>query len=237
MPLQTHHTLLTQREAAERLGVSQPNIARLLRDGTLDSIDGDDDRHRFVTMESVRRYAQQRCGRGRPLSATTAMGLLLTLDGIDAPWLTPVQRGRITRRLKTTTANELAWLVRRRATIRRYWCRPSRLGTVRERTAAGGSADRAMAALFGLHPAQSAECYVAESQLAILEQCARLRDAEPRTLTLRILPDALAPTAPPGGTMPTAICAADLTESIDPREHTAGLAKLDELLREWRDTR
>lgn len=231
MAIQTVRTILTQSEAAKRLDVSQPTINQMIANGQLVAFENDG-RNRFVTADSVQRTLQQRRSAGRPLSPPVAMGALYLLSGAEAAWLTPMQRSRVYSHLKLRDGKELAWLVRNRAERRELRVRENLLPKLLASTAAGGIADETTANLFNLLPGGRIERYVhADTVSTLTEQC-RLRPSNEPTVILHVVPSPI-PT-PKEEVMPLAVCAADLSESTDSREHAAGIEKLNYLLNEWR---
>ncbi|MBT1174517.1 hypothetical protein JS530_03160 [Bifidobacterium sp. LC6] len=126
-------------------------------------------------------------------------------------------------------AENLTRLTRRRSTTIEYWCRDSNLGKIRQ-LIRPSSATGEMADTFHLASTDMVEGYVAADALIdIVQQCRLKQGVVPVRVRLRVS-DSL----PVGdGTMPIAVCAADLAESIDPRERQAGLSVLQQLIDDY----
>ena len=227
MVIKTNRTLLTRREAARRLGVSERRVSALRASGRLASFPAGDGT--LVTEDSVRRQAQWQGADGRPYSPVMAFGALYLLSGLDTPWLNRQQRYRLKGYLRRVDAENLTRLTRRRATTVEYWCRDSNLGKaaslVRSSAATGELADS-----FQLAITDAVEGYVTPGSLDdVVRQCRLKQGVEPVRVRLRVT-DAL----PAGeGPMPLGVCAADLAESDDPRERRAGLEALQTLIDEY----
>lgn len=219
--------LLTQREAARRLGVSERRISALRASGRLDSFPVGDGT--LITEDSVRRQARWQGTSGRPYSPDMAFGMLYALSGFDVPWLGRQQRYRLRGYLMQADAENLTRLTRRRAMTVEYWCRDSNLGKVagfiRPSAATGALADT-----FRLTATDVVEGYAAAGDLDdIVRQCRLKRGVDPTRVRLRV-----AGSLPAGeGSMPLAVCAADLAESNDLRERRAGLETLQRLINDY----
>lgn len=227
MAIRTNHTLLTRREAARRLGVSERRVSALCAVGRLESFSAGSGT--LVTEDSVRRQAQWRGADGRPYSPDMAFAALYVLSGLETPWLGRQQRYRLKGYLRQADAENLTRLVRRRATMVEYWCRDSNLakvaGLIRPSAATGALADS-----FQLTVTDVVEGYVTVDDLDdVVRQCRLKQGVTPIRARLHVTRN-----LPVGeGPMPLGVCAADLTESNDPRERRAGLETLQQLIDDY----
>lgn len=236
MPLRTGKTLLTQQEAAKRLGVNQSTVSRLLHANTLEPASRSNGRNVYVTAESVIRYSQQRHAKGRPLSPESAMGLLLILSRKNAEWLDKQQRHRVHVCLKTASPGEIAWKTRSRATTVRLRTFPSNMRRIRECSMDGGVTDETVGRRFGLpQKAGMLECYTAETTLRKLMADRMVREADSSNVTMHVISDRMFDLLREHGGIPVAVCAVDLMESSEPREYATGAEQLEYLLDEWRE--
>lgn len=228
MPIRTTRTLLTRKEASERLGVSERRIGALCASGDLTSfpVDGAS----LVTEDSVRRQMLWQGKGGRPYSSSMAFAALYALSGLETPWIDRQQRYRLGKYLRETDVQSLMGRVRRRAVMREFWCRDSLMGKVREQVRAS-AATGDLATGFQLMPTGMLEGYITSDKLDDVVRRCRLRQGDaPTKVRLRIADD-----LPEGmGSMPLGVCAADLAESSDPRERRAGLETLSRLIDEHR---
>ena len=235
MAIHTNHTLLTQREAAEALGVSTRRITDLRRSGDLDSLDEGADRV-LILADSVRRYALLAGKGGRPYSPQMAFGALYLISGKSVPWLDAQRRYRLGQYVRGAGAMDLVRLTRRRAQMREYWCRDSLKGKVRESIRISGATGQ-LSGLFHLMPGTIIEGYAdLPTTRQVIRDCRLRLGAEPTGVRLRTavaLPthDGLDDLTP----MPIGVCAADLAESDDPRERRAGVETLGRLLAAFKD--
>lgn len=238
MPIHTEKPLVTQQEAARKLNISQAAISRLVKTGALEPATQVNGRSMFVTAESVVRYALQQRGKGRPLSPECAMGMLFMLSGVKAEWLTVRQERRMTTLLETTPPETLAWMTRKRAKTLRLWCRPESLRQVREHSLDGGVSDGRVGIRFDLPQRKDVlECYAPETKVRRMLKEGWLREGEPQNVTVHVTSDAMYALLEKNGEMPDAVCAVDLIESADPREHMTGVSQLGRMIREWRNGR
>lgn len=228
MVIRTNRTLLTRREAARRLGVSERRVGALCAAGELESFSVGT--VTLVTEDSVRRQAQWQGAYGRPYSPDMAFAALYVLSGLEAPWLGRQKRYRLKGYLRQMDAKNLARLTRRRATMVEYWCRDSNLSKVadfiRPSAATGVLADS-----FQLTVTDVVEGYVAaDASDDVVRQCRLKQGVTPIRARLHVAGD-----LPVGeGPMPLGVCAADLSESDDPRERRAGLETLQQLIDDYR---
>jgi excisionase family DNA binding protein len=82
---------VTIAQAAEAAGLSRSRIDALIRAGKIRATKVG---HQWV-LDDPQQLAALTHRRGRPLSARMAWALMLDLDGVDAPWVTSVERRRL----------------------------------------------------------------------------------------------------------------------------------------------
>jgi len=179
---------------------------------------------------SVQRLASQVRHHGRPWTPATAWAALVLLSGEDVDWLDASALSRLRHRLRASSASQLCWMTRRRASVHRMrgW------GTVTGLLASGVSAlhDEAMSALFDLTAVDGgADGYVRARDLAGVLDAAGLVDDVDGDVTVRVVPE-------DGGYLVDhvliAAVAVDLAESLDTRESAAGIGVLEDLLDRFR---
>lgn len=219
---------LTATELAERLGVTRQHALGLLGSGVIAGrrlasgawlADGD----------SVARYEiAARRGRGRSLDPSTGWGLLWELSGLRADWLGESTRARVRRRIRESSAEDLAKAVAKRTVAHRY-------------TAA--NVERAAAGLIATGRA-AADTLGTELISDRRRVCGYVRSGAPaeHAATRFMLADASGqdvvyentlPIDFDGDVMPRAVVAADLATSTDTRERSAGLRALEEMRQAW----
>ncbi|WP_156963102.1 helix-turn-helix domain-containing protein [Bifidobacterium stellenboschense] len=228
MVIRTNRTLLTRREAARLLGISERRVSALNASGQLESVAVGSSA--LFTEDSVRRQSRWRGTDGRPYSPGMAFGALYMLSGLDASWLSRQQRYRLKGYLERMDAENLVRLTRRRATMVEYWCRDSNLGKVAD-LVRSSAATGVLADSFQLAATDVVEGYIITDALDdAVRRCRLKQGMMPIRVRLRAV-DML----PAGeGPMPLAVCAADLAESNDPRERRAGLETLQQLIDDYR---
>ncbi len=223
---------ITSRQAAEQLGVTQQRIQALFAAG--------DVRGRMVAGRlvvdsgDIQARLVRRPGRGRPLAARVALGMLWELSGERAHWLGASERSRLVANIRNLNAEDVVLRVRRRATLHRYRILP----TYVERLAAdaacvAGGVDAASAVGADIIAIGFAEVYTARSthdrlvtQYAMVEGG---NDADVN-VNLRVLDDDLTFLLSARTHMPSAVVACDLMESPEPRTSRAGTLVLSDLL-------
>lgn len=219
--------MLTRAEAARQLGVSERRVSALCAAGRLESFSAGNGA--LVTEDSVRRQAQWQDVGGRPYSPDTAFAALYVLSGLDASWLGRQQRYRLKGYLRQMDVENLTRLVRRRATMVKYWCRDSNLGKVAD-LIRPSAATGTLANSFQLTATDVVEGYVTADALDdVVRQCRLKQGVAPIRVRLHVTCN-----LPIGeGAMPLGVCAADLAESDDPREQRAGLETLQQLIDDY----
>lgn len=215
--------------AADRLGISQRQVQRLIASGELPA-------HRtaggawLVDALVLNALNRARPTRGRPWSAETAWASLWWLSGLDATWLGARTEARLRERLRYLDAGALVVACRRRATTHHYRASRSFLPGLRDVLAVSGSS-AVTAATFGLTVDETrVEGYCNGSALDDLVARFHLTPDPRGNVTVRVVK---APSADvlDRTTMPTAVIALDLAESLEVRERSAGHRVLEDLLR------
>ena len=221
-------------DAAAELGVSGREVTRLVHAGDLAvarSLGG------MLLLEagSVHRRAQMRRHRGRPWSEGVAWAALALLSGERVGWISPAQTTRLGHRLRRSSAEEVAFLARRRAVVHRMqgWLDGARSQELTGHlvvTAASALGQGDIGSRFGLAPhRRDIDGYgLAEDFDGVVANCGLVaEEGSGGNVTVRAVtvPDAFAT-----GRTPVAAVAVDLTDSLDTRERSAGLRVLQELL-------
>ena len=213
-----------------RLDVSERRIVALCHAGELETFTLDSGAI-LIAEDSVRRQMRWRGKDGRPYAPDMAFAALYLLSGNAVPWIGRQQRYRLNNYLRATDAENLTRLTRRRAQVAEYWCRDSMLDSVAT-IVRPSAATGALAESFHLVPLNVVEGYIRYGDWKdIVRKCRLRREATPIKVRLHVseaLPDG-------DGPMPIGVCAADLAESLNPRERRAGLETLDRLIAEFND--
>jgi len=220
---------MTTSAAAERLGVSQRQVQRLIEARDLPATRTAGDAW-VVDALAVNAMARTRPARGRPWSPATAWAALWRLSGLEVDWLDRRTMRRLDDRLASIDAEELVHATRRRAAVRRYRASGSFLADldalvihsgVRAMELSRFGMDADLGRVDGYCTSEAADGLARDFHLV----------EDPRgDVTLRV---AAVPSVALVGrdTMPVAVVAADLVESLEVRERSAGLRVLEDLLR------
>lgn len=171
-----------------------------------------------------------RPARGRPWSPTTAWAALWRLSGLEVDWLGRRTTRRLDDRLASIGAEELVHATRRRAAIRHYRASESFLADLDALVIRTG-ASAMEPSRFGMEPDRGRVDGYCTSEVATRVARDLHLVTDPRgNVTLRV---AAGPSGTLEGrdTMPVAVIAADLAESLEARERSAGLRVLEDLLR------
>ena len=223
---------ITSRQAAEQLGVTQQRIQTLFAAG--------DVRGRMVAgrlvVESgdIQARLVRRPGRGRPLAARVAWGMLWELSGERAHWLAASERSRLRTNIGKLDAEGVVLRVRRRATLHQYRILPTyvdRLAADAACVASGVGAAYAVGA--DIVAIGFAEVYTARSTHdRLVKQYAMVEGGNDGdvNVNLRVLDDDLTFLLSARTRMPSAVVACDLMESPEPRTRRAGTLLLGDLL-------
>ena len=222
-------TEMTTVACAEVLGISTRQVARLARAGEL-TVSRTVGGALLVDGASVHRLAKHGRHNGRPWTAATAWAALTLLSGESVDWLDAAAISRLRHRLRASSASELSWMTRRRATVHRMrgWGRDEGL------LHSGVSAlrDPAMSELFDLTAVErGADGYVRARDFADLVTTLGLVEDRDGDVTVRVVADDSGFAV---DHVLTAAVAVDLAESLDTRESAAGLRVLEDLLDAFR---
>ena len=222
-------TQMTTAAAADRLGVSQRQVQRLIATGDLPASRTAGDAW-VVDALALNALARTRPTRGRPWSPGTAWAALWQLSGLDADWLDRRSASRLAERLATLGSEGLLHACRRRAVVRQ--CRVSESFIEELSAAVVRSGTSAMtAAPFGMgRDSARVDGYCDEGALTGLVRDFHLIEDASGNATLRAAP-LRALQIGDGDEMPVAVVAADLAESLEVRERSTGLRVLESLLR------
>lgn len=225
-------------DAAAALGVSGRQVERLAQAGDV-VVTRRVGRALLLDSLSVHRCAQMGRRRGRPWSERAAWAGLALLSGLSVDWLPSAHRARLRDRLGRSTADEVAYLARRRQVrvLRMRGWGGEMTGPGSVLVASGASVldtDSQMAGRFGLTTGQH-ECVDGYIQAAHVEAFVDAFGLVPEPagdVTLRVISEAHPVLA--GGVLPVAVVAVDLMDSLSTRERGAGTRMLQELLDELR---
>jgi hypothetical protein len=218
---------LMTKDAALALGVSQRQVTELLRSGRLSGEQLQDGTW-LVSRRSIGERRALNTGVGRAWSASSSWALLDELSGREAEGLSQSTYDRMKRRIRTTSADEIARKVATRLTARRY-AADSLARTAADLVLTGTSAaeviDRTLTS-----EARRVEGYVREGTL---DEFARRH-----LLTLDAEGDVTIYEAPESQVLDSrhaseAAIAADLARSVSTRERSAGLSALDDMRQAW----
>ena len=223
---------ITSRQAAEQLGVTQQRIQTLFAAGDVHGrmVAG----RLVVDSGDIQARLARRPGRGRPLAARVAWGVLWELSGERAHWMAASERSRLRTNIRKLNAEEVVLRVRRRAALHQYRILPTyvdRLAADAACVPSGVSAASVVGA--DIVAIGFAEVYTARSTHdRIVKQYAMVEGGNDSDINvnLRVLDDDL--TFLLGGRthMPSAVVACDLMESPEPRTRRAGTVVLSDLL-------
>jgi excisionase family DNA binding protein len=218
-------TAMTTATAAERLGVSQRQVQRLIASGELPAARTAGDAW-VVNAAALNALARTRPAPGRPWSPAVAWAALWQLSGLDHDWLDRRSASRLSQRLVELRVDGLLHACRRRAIVHRYRVSESFLPMLADsliRT--GASAMRADT--FGMGPDRSRfDGYCADDALDDLVRRFHLVDDPRGNATIRVT-NLLKGELGGRREMPLAVVAADLAESIEARERAAGRLVLE----------
>jgi hypothetical protein len=217
-------TDLTATELAECLGVTRQRALGLLGSGAIAGCrlasgawlaDGD---------AVVRYEIAARRGKGRSLDPGTAWGLLWEISGRRADWLGESTRARVRRRIRESSAEDLAKAVAARTVAHRY------TSTNAERAAAGLIlTGRAAADILGTELISDRRHVCGYVRSGTPDEYAATRFMLVDTGGQDIVYDNTLPIDFDGDIMPKGVVAVDLATSTDTRERSAGLRVLEEL--------
>lgn len=222
---------MTTVASAEVLGVSARQITRLARVGDI-TVTRRVGGALLLDGASVHRLAKQGRHNGRPWAAATAWAALALLSGDRVDWLDASVMSRLRHRLRASSASELCWMTRRRATVHRMrgWGKDTGL------LHSGGSAlrDPVVSEQFDLTAANhGSDGYVRARNFASVTTALGLVDDVDGDMTVRVVPDDAGYAV---DRVLTAAVAVDLAGSLDTRESAAGMRVLGDMLDDFRST-
>jgi hypothetical protein len=223
---------ITSRQAAERLGVTQQRIQALFAAGDVrgQMVAG----RLLVESADIQARLARRPGRGRPLAARVAWGMIWELSGERAHWLAASERSRLRTSIRKLNTDQVVLRARRRASLHQYRILPTyvnRLAADAECVASGVGAASAVGA--DIVAISFAEVYTTRSthdrlvKAYVMVQAGNDGDIN---VNLRVLDDDLAFLLSGRARMPSAVVACDLLESPEPRSRRAGSLVLSDLL-------
>ena len=220
---------MTTAACATVLGISVRQVARLARAGEL-TVSRTVGGALLVDGASVHRLAKHGRHNGRPWTAATAWAALALLSGESVDWLDAAAMSRLRHRLRASSASELGWMTRRRATVHRMqgWGKDEGL----LHSGASALRDPAMSELFDLTAVErGADGYVQARDFADLVTTLGLVEDRDGDVTVRVVTDDAGYAV---DHVLTAAVAVDLAESLDTRESAAGLRVVEDLLDAFR---
>jgi excisionase family DNA binding protein len=223
----------TTKQAAELLGVTRHEIARLIHAGVLSafrSVGG----AFLIDVLSLHDYARLNKGNGRPFSTPVAWGALWHLSGLEVDWLTYQQDRRLKKRLDEIDTDSLLWAVRNRAKMTRLSMQDFDMTKAKKSLVlTGGSA--ANLNRFSLTQNSSGlEGYINEDRIPSFFERAVVEETGQPNLILRIMGESTPARVASTENMPIAVVATDLASSLVSRERSAGQDTIDRVLDEWR---
>jgi excisionase family DNA binding protein len=220
-------------QAARLLGVSNHEMARLVRDGELSALKAVGNALLFNAGE-VHLYAAIKRGKGRPLSPLNAWAALWLLSGLEASWLNYPQMRRLRIKLKNITPEELVWQTRRRISTKRYRVSRSFVSKLKNELILTGRSCVSLLEVGLTEQTEMLEGYAC-SDLVTLEKKYHLVEDVNGNMIIHIVKGNCF-TLESIDQMPVAVIAADLAITLDTREHRAGLDTLRRLLDEFSKT-
>jgi|SRR5665647_26454 len=221
-------TQMTTGAAAARLGVSQRQVQRLIGAGELPAARTAGDAW-VVDALTVNAMARARPGRGRPWSPAAAWAALWRLSGLDVDWLDRRTTSRLDARLASIDAEELVHATRRRAAIYRFRVSDSFTAELTASLVRSGTSAMTAKMLGMGRDAARVDGYCEIGALDGLVRDFHLVDDARGNATLRAAPLLALPISN-RDEMPVAAVAADLAESLEVRERTAGVRVIESLL-------
>ena len=222
--------LVTTREAAKRLGVSDVAVRKMLKTGRLTDL-GMVGHTILIDPASLHRALDSGKRSGRLWTPKTAWAALCLLSGDKAPWIESTSRYRLTRRLRDLNAGEVQQLARNRAEVKRYRATPTALDALQEAlipTAGSALRNNEIAHRFGLAGGGGFfDGYAASGDGSKLAAALGMVDDPSGNVTIReaSLSEPFAEQI-----TPLAAIAVDLMDSLATRERSAVMRVLEELL-------
>jgi excisionase family DNA binding protein len=223
----------TTQEAAEVLQVSKFEVLRLVHAGELEAVRIGNKSYLISTI-SAHEYESVKQGRGRPFTPSNAWGALWILSALEAPWLTYQQRRRIKLKQLEAHADDLVWLVRRRARRWQVRINENLVEKTRESLIVSGISSPFLTEIGLTKSNVKIEGYIYEhdSERVFKEGLARI--GSPANATIHVIPNELEQVLGVVKEMPLSVVACDLASSIEERDRTVGLEVIGRLLDEQR---
>ena len=218
---------LMTKDAALALGVSQRQVTDLLRVGKLNGEQLSDGTW-LVSPRSISERRSLNAGAGRTWSVASSWALLSELSGQSSTGLSQSTLARIRRRIRTTTADEIARKVASRTVAHRYIA-DSMAKTASELVLTGRSAADVIDTEL-TSQTQVVEGYLRDETLDSFARRHLLSADNNGDVTIYERPESL---NFDGRYAPDAVIAADLARSTSTRERSAGLAALEEMRQRW----
>lgn len=215
------------RDAAMALGVSQRQVTDLLRAGKLAGEQLSDGTW-LVSPRSISERRSLNAGAGRTWSAASSWALLGELSGQSSTGLPQSTLARIRRRIRSSTAEEIARKVASRTIAHRY-AADSITKTASELVLTGRSAADVIDTEF-TSQTQVVEGYLRDETLESFVRRHLLSADNNGDVTIYERHNSL---NLDGRYAPDAVIAADLARSTSTRERSAGLAALEEMRQRW----
>lgn len=219
---------LTVAQLAKRLGVSQRRANDIIATGAVTARQLENGTW-LVNSDSVARYEIRRTRQGRHLDPATAWALLWELSGLTTTWLNPRTLQRVRQRIRTSDHISIANAVANRTRAHRYRASnpdrvaPDVIGTGRF------AVDTLSTNL--IEDRRRIQGYVPTG--ADVDAFAFEHFMVPDEAGGDILYENTLPISFDAPHMPAAVVAADLAQSIDTRERSAGLTALEEMREHW----
>ncbi|GAA4376079.1 helix-turn-helix domain-containing protein [Paeniglutamicibacter cryotolerans] len=222
--------VVTTREAADRLGISDVAVRKMLRSGRLTGA-GTAGRTLLIDPASLQRVVDSGKHTGRLWSPRTAWAALCILSGQEAPWITAAEKYRLKTRLGDLGSEDVHLLARNRAAVKRYRGTPAAVDRLRPRlmpTAGSAMHDEVTAARFSLSGGGGfAEGYATAGDGEKFANALGLVEDPNGNVVIR----ETTRTEPfTSSHTPWAAVAVDLMDSLSTRERSAGIRVLEELL-------
>lgn len=219
-------------QAAQLLGVTDHEIARLVRDGELSAIKVAG-RAFLLNASDVHLYAVIRQGKGRPLSASSAWAALWVVSGLDADWLDYSQMRRLRIKLESITPEELVWQTRRRMGAQRFRASQSFIPKIKDELVLTGRSCISVLKSELTEQNEILEGYARSNLHDLGERYHLAKDATGNVIIHTAegeqrLFDGVEQA-------PIAVVAADLAFTLDTRERNAGLSVLRRLIDEFNE--
>lgn len=219
-------------QAAQLLGVTDHEIARLVRDGELSAIKAAG-RAFLLSASEVQLYAAIRQGKGRPLSASTAWAALWLLSGLDADWLDYSQMRRLHIKLKNITPEALVWQTRKRMSTKRFRVSQSFVSKLKEELVLTG---RSCISELNSELTEQSEILEGYAHVSLHDLEKRYHLVEDVTGNAIIhIAEGEQQLSDSMGATPIAVVAADLAITLDARERRVGLDVLRRLIDEFKE--